>query len=608
MAIQTIEQLKKWFAKGEYPTESQFADLIDSLRHKSDQIPLSDVSSLADVLNNKYDATEAQLLASTVANCDTAIKQLRETQENQGMDISGIHQTDELQQEQIDGLYNNIGKAGGIAPLDDGGKVASEYLPSYVDDVVEFEGMPDFTYIEFYGQFDEMPEEYADHEMYVAGADGLTLQYWDEESKVCYIDGYGFVAGKIFSVYRGYNLIKAFAVNVDGVDLSVYGELDENGCAIPVKGKIYVDVESHSIYRWSGSALTQISKPIGLGNGVKDAYPGSAGAQLASQFESFKQSTNLNINDLLTFALCQGEFNLNAIDYLDEPYTSLEEALDSIKGNYLPDAIPDWPSYGSIITFLFENEDGDLKWVKYRAIEGRGTLDDDCFEPDNWELVENSGSSNDSGSVGAGQLESFRLQLNNVKSRLTTVEGTASSNETAISGLSSSISGLSGELTDLDDVVSGTDGVLDRITALEGSVSDKIVFVDVTNGSDNSGCLKGAHTSGVTYNYPTTKFNLRTLPTDGQDMLILTPIEPTLEGTVLRISDPRIGIASTAPAVKISTFNNDSKIFGCTRESSDYYIALRGGYVELVAVNSNISGTSAPGLHWIVRTLVKFSN
>lgn len=32
----------------------------------------------------------------------------------------------------------NIGIAGGIAPLDDSGKIASNYLPSYVDDVIEY--------------------------------------------------------------------------------------------------------------------------------------------------------------------------------------------------------------------------------------------------------------------------------------------------------------------------------------------------------------------------------------------------------------------------------------------------------------------------------------
>lgn len=41
-------------------------------------------------------------------------------------------------QEAIDDLYSKIGSSGGVAELDDNGKVPSSQLPSYVDDVLEF--------------------------------------------------------------------------------------------------------------------------------------------------------------------------------------------------------------------------------------------------------------------------------------------------------------------------------------------------------------------------------------------------------------------------------------------------------------------------------------
>ena len=51
MAIKSPEQLKKWFTKGAYPSESQFADLIDSFIHKTgDEIPISRIKDLSETL------------------------------------------------------------------------------------------------------------------------------------------------------------------------------------------------------------------------------------------------------------------------------------------------------------------------------------------------------------------------------------------------------------------------------------------------------------------------------------------------------------------------------------------------------------------------------
>lgn len=57
MAIISREQLKKWFRRGMYPLESQFADWIDSFWHKNDALPISSVDGLADAINGKADAS-----------------------------------------------------------------------------------------------------------------------------------------------------------------------------------------------------------------------------------------------------------------------------------------------------------------------------------------------------------------------------------------------------------------------------------------------------------------------------------------------------------------------------------------------------------------------
>ena len=71
MAIRDISQLKAWFRRGLYPTEGQFADLIDSFRHRLERVALTDVEGLADALNRKYDISSATGL-------DTRLKRLEE--------------------------------------------------------------------------------------------------------------------------------------------------------------------------------------------------------------------------------------------------------------------------------------------------------------------------------------------------------------------------------------------------------------------------------------------------------------------------------------------------------------------------------------------------
>lgn len=64
--IQTLEQLKKWFRTGCEPTQSQFSDVFDSFRHKSENIPLAQVEGLTAQLNAKYDRSEANTLLANM--------------------------------------------------------------------------------------------------------------------------------------------------------------------------------------------------------------------------------------------------------------------------------------------------------------------------------------------------------------------------------------------------------------------------------------------------------------------------------------------------------------------------------------------------------------
>ena len=62
----TLSQIKSWFKKGMYPTESQFANAFDSFWHKDDTLPLSAIQNLAQVLNDKASIQSLE----TKANAD----------------------------------------------------------------------------------------------------------------------------------------------------------------------------------------------------------------------------------------------------------------------------------------------------------------------------------------------------------------------------------------------------------------------------------------------------------------------------------------------------------------------------------------------------------
>lgn len=49
----SLSQIKSWFKKGLYPTESQFSNTWDSFWHKDDKLSLNSIEGLIEVLNKK---------------------------------------------------------------------------------------------------------------------------------------------------------------------------------------------------------------------------------------------------------------------------------------------------------------------------------------------------------------------------------------------------------------------------------------------------------------------------------------------------------------------------------------------------------------------------
>ena len=297
--------------------------------------------------------------------------------------------------EGVNGIIDSKGKSGGIAPLDGSGKVAAEYLPSYVDDVVEFADFIDLEYRNFIGCFDEIPEQYADYQF---NGSGNFLQYYEEKSDAYYIPGKGIVLGQIISVYNGHSEVAIFAINDQTIDRGAFGVVGDNGCITPVAGKIYVCTRDDSQYRWSGTQLTMLSSPIALGDGFGEAFPGASGAQLRSRLEDLSELSEKKFEAVQTILYGLNTFNVTAYAFNSEPMSGLSEALDN-----LPDQsvcyLYSWPTYGSAITFLTATG-----WVRYRYMmmnEGEG--DEGRLDASNWVRIIDSAGGGSSGS-GSCQL------------------------------------------------------------------------------------------------------------------------------------------------------------------------------------------------------------
>ncbi len=93
MAIKTAAHLKRRFLRGMYPTETDFADLIDSYRHRQDKISLTEIGGLAEALNGKLDSSEAKLIEKRVDGHDERIRQLQATLTGQEKTITDISES-----------------------------------------------------------------------------------------------------------------------------------------------------------------------------------------------------------------------------------------------------------------------------------------------------------------------------------------------------------------------------------------------------------------------------------------------------------------------------------------------------------------------------------
>ena len=146
------------------------------------------------------------------------------------------------------------------------GKVPSRMLPAYVDDVVEFGGMPDKGIKILQNSTAEWTKV-----IYDSGTKRFYATKGVEvEDSAALVPG-GTAKPKLLEVYDNWTERENFQ------------ELTTN---VPYSGKIYIDTTGNKQYRWSGSELVEISSGgVVLGETDSTAYPGNKGAANAEKIE-----------------------------------------------------------------------------------------------------------------------------------------------------------------------------------------------------------------------------------------------------------------------------------------------------------------------------------
>ena len=151
-------------------------------------------------------------------------------------DVKALNDSLQGFQEDLTEFKNTKGHSNGLAPLDERGKVASKYLPEYVDDVLEFGGIvsgitPQIVSLDKYS-FDANCSV-----VYSKDSEVFMLKYEQPSTSP-------FLPATI-TYYNNW------------IDGDLFGEPSANG-RVPHSGKIYIDVTANKTYNWRDGTLKTI--------------------------------------------------------------------------------------------------------------------------------------------------------------------------------------------------------------------------------------------------------------------------------------------------------------------------------------------------------------
>lgn len=323
----------------------------------------------------------------------------------------------ESAQSGVNTINSKLGAAGGIATLDNNGKVPSRFIPDAYDDVKEFGAKVSGVSITPASANHNSTD---DNCMVVYNTDTNTLLLavantdiadtdWRLVNKKAMLET---VSPKIEMGQPMSGLTKAdlwqvndkleitlvtrhFTYYSNWLDGNLFGTATANG-RVPVADKQYTDTSANTSYRWSGSTLVSTGSDLTLGHTANTAFPGDEGAQLQKDLEDLAGEHNDLSNNFkeLNDHIAEKEMgevkfiDLNAIVDNSNPYTSLIDALPCVP--------VELRKYGAVVRLWIEKEDasGNLveKWETYQWTKTAFDDDADWEDETQWEPFGGVGS------------------------------------------------------------------------------------------------------------------------------------------------------------------------------------------------------------------------
>lgn len=266
-------------------------------------------------------------------------------------------------QKDLDAFKDTKGMAGGLAPLDENGQVASQYLPSYVDDAVEFSRTVDSAVAQMLSSSKKSTD--LGCSVVYDKSKGTFLLYDQDGGNVMLLEG------------KYYN---------NWLDGDLYGEATING-RVPHSGKIFMETSTNKTYRWSGTTLAVIGSDLALGHTSGTAFPGDEGAELQERMTEVESTANVNrqlIEDNANEVLCRNVVDANRL--LSRGSSALTFSVVLEKMSELEYFVR-YKKPGIVVTFLSEQGVQNKQWTNY----GKQT-DEEWKTEANWTDFGSNGS------------------------------------------------------------------------------------------------------------------------------------------------------------------------------------------------------------------------
>ena len=235
------------------PINKLYEIVVDNVQVNNLREDLSTLQGKHEALEKRVDAHDTEIsgiktqqttLGNTVNNNTSSINTLKGRVDGHDTSIA-------KNAADIKAINDSKGAAGGIAPLNESGRIPARFIPGAMDDVKEFDGF----------------------------VSNVTVQ------AISIVGNVSVMFNSTTGCFIGANLRTLhlqYANNWDSAD--GYGEVSLNG-RIPEKDKVYVDRTTNKTYRWSGSQMVVIGSDLALGETSSTAFPGDRGARLETQLD-----------------------------------------------------------------------------------------------------------------------------------------------------------------------------------------------------------------------------------------------------------------------------------------------------------------------------------